>query len=71
MEVDIEVQGTAEALDQGDRARLGRLAGEPSFSNEVRGDTAVDDAERLAHDHGAAGRGRLACRQSTTTLWQR
>jgi hypothetical protein len=25
MEVDIEVQGTAEALDQGDRARLGRL----------------------------------------------
>ena len=53
--VDVEIQRTAEALDQGDRAGLGRLTGEPGLLDQVRGDAAVDDAEHPAHDRGAAG----------------
>ena len=54
MEVDIEFQRTAEALDQVDCARLGGLAGVANLVNEVRGDTAVDDAQHPPH-HGRKG----------------
>ena len=54
VEVDVEVQGAAEALDQGDRACMGRLAGKSSLLDQVRGNASVDDAEHLAHDGRAA-----------------
>lgn len=50
MEVNIEVQRTAEALDQGDRAGLGRLTEEARLPDQVRGDAAVDNAEYPTHD---------------------
>ncbi len=50
MEVDVQVERAAEALNQGDRAGLGALAGKPSLPRQVGGDAAVDDGEHLAHD---------------------
>jgi hypothetical protein len=38
VKVDVETQGAAEALDERDRAGLGRLAGEPLLLDEMRGD---------------------------------
>jgi hypothetical protein len=54
VEVDVEVQRAAEALDQGDRTGLGRLTRKPRLLDQVRGYAAVDDAEHSAHDLGAA-----------------
>ena len=45
----------AEALDQGDRTRVGRFTAKARLVDQVRGDAAVDDAEHPAHDIGAAG----------------
>jgi len=58
--VDTEFQRTAEALDQGDRAGLSRHTGEPRLLDQVRGDTAVDDAEHMV-TLMPAGR-RMPCR---------
>ncbi len=55
MEVEIEVQRTAEALDQRHRAGACRLAGEPGLLDQVTGDDTIDDAEYLAHDRWTAG----------------
>ena len=55
MEVDVEVERTTEALDQSDRAGSGRLVSVPSFSDQMRGNDTVDDAEDPAHDLGPAG----------------
>jgi hypothetical protein len=44
------VQRTAEALDQGDRAGLGRLKGKTGLLDQVRGYATVDDAQHPAHD---------------------
>ena len=54
-QVDVEVKRTAEALDQGDRAGLGRLTRKAGLLAQVRGDAAVDDAEHPAQEIGAAG----------------
>ena len=50
-----QVQRAAEALDQGHRARAGRLAGKLRFVDQMGGDHTVDDAEHPAHDRGTAG----------------
>ena len=55
MKVDVEVERTTEALDQSDRAGSGRLVSVACFSDQMRGNHTVDDAEHLAHDLGAAG----------------
>ena len=54
VEVNIQVQRTTEALDQGDCAGLGGLTGKPGLLYQVGGDAAVDDAEHLTHDGWAA-----------------
>ena len=54
MEVDIQVERAAEALEQGDRAGVGRLVGKPGLLDQVGGETTVDDAEHLAHEGWAA-----------------
>ena len=38
MQVDVEIQGAAEALDQSDRTGLGRLTGRPRLLDQGRGD---------------------------------
>lgn len=48
VEVDVEVQRAAEALDQGDRAGLGRLTRKARLLDQVRGYAAIDDAEHPA-----------------------
>ena len=55
VEVNVELQSAAEALDQGDRACPGCVAGKPSLLDQVRGNASVDNAEHLAHDGRAAG----------------
>ena len=52
MKVNVEVQCTAEALDQGDGAGLGRIVGMACFLDQLRGDDAVNDAQHPAHDLG-------------------
>lgn len=54
-QVNVDVQCTAEALDQGDRACLGRLVGMARFLDQMRGDDAVNDAQHSAHDLRPAG----------------
>ena len=54
VEVEVEIQRTAEALDQGDCPGLGPRAGKPGLLDQVGGDAAVDDAEHPAHDGRAA-----------------
>ena len=54
VEVDVEIQSAAKALDQSDRPGLGRATGEPRLLDPLRGDAAVDDAEHLPHDFGLA-----------------
>jgi len=51
----IEVQRTAEALDRGDRAGLGRPVGMARFLDQMRSDDPVDDAQHMTHDLGPAG----------------
>lgn len=55
MKVDVEVERATEALDQGDGARLCRLVRKPGFSDQMRGQYAIDDAQHLAHDRRTAG----------------
>ena len=55
MEVHVQVQRAAEALDQGHRPSPRVLPREPGLGDQVRGETAVDDAERRAHDLGVVG----------------
>jgi hypothetical protein len=55
VKVDVEVQRTAEALDQGDRAGPGRLVAMARFLDQMRGNDAVNDAQHLTHDLGPAG----------------
>jgi hypothetical protein len=50
VEVDIQVQGAAEALVQGGSARLGRLTVKIGLSGQVCGDAELADAEHPAHD---------------------
>jgi len=45
VKVELEVQRTAKALDQDERAGVGRPGAEPGFPDEVRGDDALDDAQ--------------------------
>jgi hypothetical protein len=50
MEVEVQVQRTAEALDQRHRAGARRLAGESGLPDRVAGDDPIDDAELVAVD---------------------
>lgn len=54
VEVDVEVQRAAEALDLCHRAGLGRLAGESRLFDHARGDAAVNNTEHTGHDLRAA-----------------
>ena len=54
VEVNVEVQRAAEALDQRHRASMCRLAGKSGLLDQVRGNASVNDAEYLAHDRRAA-----------------
>jgi hypothetical protein len=54
VEVDVEVQRTAEALDQGHRAGTRPLASEPGLLDQMADDGTIDDAEHLAHDSRTA-----------------
>ena len=49
MKVNIQVQRRAETLDEGHRAGAGRIAGKTGSVDQVGGDTAGDDPQRLAH----------------------
>jgi len=53
--VEMDVERTAESLDQGHRPGAGLLAGEPRLVDQMGGDHTVDDAEHPAHDLGTAG----------------
>jgi len=55
MEMDIEIQRTAESLDKGNRTGLSRLSSKPRFLNKVGRDAAVDNAKHPPHDLGPAG----------------
>jgi len=56
VEVDIQVQRTAETLDQGHRASLYKGFCKAPFMCQVRGDDAVGDAQYPGHDFGVAGK---------------
>jgi len=49
-------QGTAEALDQGNRTGLGRVAGEPGLFDQVSREASIDDAQHLPHDRRLGGK---------------
>lgn len=55
MDVGVLIERTTETLDQRDRSRVGRLAGETRLFDQVRGKAAVNDAEHLAHDRRPSG----------------
>ena len=59
MEVNIEVEGTPEALDQGHCASLCGGFGKTGFADQVRGNGAINDAQYLAHDGGLTGQLKL------------
>lgn len=48
MEVNIQVQCRTKALNEGDSSSARRLVRVASAVNQVRGNGAIDDAERLA-----------------------
>ena len=50
----VEVEGTAESLDQGHRAGLGLGAGAARLLDEMGLDGSVDDAQDPAHRLGTA-----------------
>ena len=50
VEVDIEVEGTPEALDQGHCAGLCDGFGIAGFADQMRGNGSINDAQHLAHD---------------------
>ena len=53
VKVDVEVDGAAEALDQGDDSGLGLRFFEPGFFAKMTRDCASDDVQNLAHDLGS------------------
>ena len=55
VEVHVEVQRAAEALDQPHRTRLRALARESGLADQVGGETAMGDAEHRAHRRGIIG----------------
>ena len=55
MEVDVEVERTTEALDQSDRAGSGRLVSVACFSDQMRSNDTLDDAQHATGDLGPAG----------------
>lgn len=55
VKVDVRIQRTAEALDEGDRTRTDRRVGMSRFLDQVRGNDAVDDPQHLSHDRRSAG----------------
>lgn len=56
VKVDVEVQHTTEALNQGDRAGTGSCMAMACFFDQVHRDHAVDDTQHPAHDLGPAGK---------------
>lgn len=56
MEVDIQIERAAEALDQGHGASLYHGICKARFMCQVRGDGSVDDAQHLSHDFGISGK---------------
>ena len=56
VEVDIQVQCVAKALDQHDRSRVGLSFCIASFVDQVRGKGAIDNAQDFTHDFGLAGK---------------
>ena len=55
MEMDVQVESRAEALDQGDCAGVGCRMGVTSLFDQMRGYAAVDDTEHPPRDRRAAG----------------
>ena len=53
--MNIEIQRTAEALNQCDRAGPGRLVGVPRFLDQMRSDDPVNGAQHTPHDLGPTG----------------
>jgi len=56
MEVDCQIQRTAESLKQGDGTGVSRAVHQPSFINQMHGDVTVDDAMYPAHQGRVAGK---------------
>ena len=56
MEMDVQVQRAAEALDQGHGTSLCKGFCKARFVCQVRGDGAVDDAQYPGHGLGVAGK---------------
>ena len=55
MEMNIQIQRTAEALDQHHCAGLRDGFGVTGYVGQVRGNGSINDAQHLAHDGGLAG----------------
>jgi len=55
MEMHVQVQRSAEALNQGDRSALPRGPCEPGFADQKSTDRAIQDPQRLAHRGCIAG----------------
>ncbi len=51
----VEIERTTEALDQSDRAGSGRLVSVACFSDQMRGNDTLDDAQHATGDLGPAG----------------
>jgi len=56
MKVNIQIQSTAKALDQGHRASLYKGFCKARFMCQVRGDGARDDTQHFAHGFGLTGK---------------
>ena len=68
-ELEESVERTAEALDQRDRAGVCRAGFVAGFSDQMRGQGAVGDAEHPAHDRRAGGV-RAALPLTTITVYE-
>ena len=55
MEMDIQIECPAEALDQGDGAGVRHLVSEPRLPDQVCGNHTVDNTQHPAHDRRTAG----------------
>jgi len=55
VEMNVQIQRTAEALDERDGTGVCRFVGLPSLFDQVRGNDTVDDAEYLTHDRRSTG----------------
>ena len=55
MKMDVEIERTAEALDQRDRTRVCALPGVTGFMNQVRCNGTVYNAQHRCHDRRLAG----------------